>query len=185
LDLEAVVRAGEDTGAPAAATTVRGQEAVALATGRVTSVALVPADPPACPEAVRAVLDADWVVLGPGSWFSSVIPHLLVPELADALMRTSARRLVTLNLAPQVGETAGLSPHAHLEVLRRHAPDLRLDVVLADPKTVPDVVALERVTATMGGEVALASVGMSDGSPRHDPDLLATAYQDIFSRGRI
>jgi uncharacterized cofD-like protein len=158
---------------------------VALATGRVTSVALVPADPPACPEAVRAVLDADWVVLGPGSWFSSVIPHLLVPELADALMRTSARRLVTLNLAPQVGETAGLSPHAHLEVLRRHAPDLRLDVVLADPKTVPDVVALERVTATMGGEVALASVGMSDGSPRHDPDLLATAYQDIFSRGRI
>ena len=77
---------------------------------------------------------ADWVVLGPGSWFTSVIPHLLVPEL-----RRGARgdprpgALLVLNLDPQTGETAGFSAGRHLEALAAHAPDLRLDVVLADP----------------------------------------------------
>jgi uncharacterized cofD-like protein len=182
LQLEAVVR---DGATDEAVTTVRGQEAVALATGRVVRVSLVPADPPACPEAVQAILAADWVVLGPGSWFSSVIPHLMVPELAAALTQTQAKRLVALNLAAQPEETAGLSPQAHLEVLREHAPGLALDVVLADPKTVPDVVALERAAEAFDARLALAPVGMADGSPRHDPELLAAAYRDIFSRGRI
>ena len=69
------------------------------------SITLLPPDPPAVPEAVRAVLDAEWVVFGPGSWFTSVLPHLLVPGLASALHGTTARRLVVLNLAPQPGET--------------------------------------------------------------------------------
>jgi uncharacterized cofD-like protein len=148
-------------------------------------ISLLPADPPACPEAVQAVLDADWVVLGPGSWFSSVLPHLLVPDLADALLHTTARRLVVLNLATEPGETSGLTPQEHLEVLGRHAPGLQLDAVLADPKTVPDVVALERAGDRFGARLSLASLGRSDGSPRHDPVLLAAAYRDIFSRGRI
>lgn len=79
--------------------TVRGQATVALTPGEVLSVQVVPSDPPAVPEAVAAVLDADWVVLGPGSWFSSVIPHLLVPELLDALVETKARRVLSLNRA--------------------------------------------------------------------------------------
>ena len=78
------------------------------------------------------------MVLGPGSWFSSVIPHLLVPELLDALIETKARRVLSLNLAPQPGETEGFSPQRHLEVLGRHAPKLALDVVLADEAAVPD-----------------------------------------------
>ena len=69
---------------PAAVSTVRGQAAVAVTPGRVRSISLVPADPPAVPEAVAAVLDADWVVFGPGSWFTSVLPHLLVPSLRSA-----------------------------------------------------------------------------------------------------
>ncbi len=93
---------------------------------------LDPDDPPACPEAVQAVRDADWVVLGPGSWFTSVIPHLLVPELRDALVTLRARRLVTLNLEPQRGRPRVLSPETHLEVLVDHAPELRIDVVLVD-----------------------------------------------------
>ena len=186
LDLEAVVHgAAEGEGDDGQPQTVRGQVAVATASGRVSHVSLVPPSPAACPEAVQAVLDADWVVLGPGSWFSSVIPHLLVPELASALRQTAARRLVALNLAPQPGETAGLSPEAHLEVLGQHAPGLTLDVVLADPKTVPDLVALERVAADFGARLALAAVGCVDGSPSHDPELLAAAYRDIFSSGRI
>ena len=187
LDLEAVVHPDGDPGDPGdpAAVTVRGQVAVATARGRVSHISLVPPGPPACPEAVQAVREADWVVLGPGSWFSSVIPHLLVPELAAALRETTARRLVALNLAPQPGETAGLSPEGHLEALGRHAPGLILDVVLADPKTAPDLVTLEQVTAQFGARLALAHVGLADGSPRHDPELLAAAYRDIFASGRI
>jgi uncharacterized cofD-like protein len=180
LDIEAEV-AGLDPADPAALHTVRGQVAVATAPGRVMSIALVPADPPACPEAVTAILEADWIVLGPGSWFSSVLPHLLVPDLAKALIGTSARKLVALNLAPQPGETEDFSPAAHLRVLGAHAPGLRIDAVLADSGVVAKADTLRSAAAQLGGRLVLAPVAMSDGSPRHDPDLLAAAYADIFA----
>ncbi|MDF9812544.1 putative cofD-like protein [Streptomyces sp. SPB162] len=184
LDLHASVR-GHDPAAPDETTTVRGQATVALTPGDVQEVWLEPADPPAVPEAVQAVLDADWVVLGPGSWFSSVIPHLLVPELADALMNTRARKVLTLNLAPQPGETDGFSPQRHLEVLGRHAPKLTIDVVLADEAAVPDRESLVKAAERLCGTVELARIAAPDG-PRHDPELLATAYDRIFRmRGRI
>ncbi len=184
LDLHASVR-GHDPAAPDETTTVRGQATVALTPGDVQEVWLQPADPPAVPEAVQAVLDADWVVLGPGSWFSSVIPHLLVPELADALVNTRARKVLTLNLAPQPGETDGFSPQRHLEVLARHAPKLTIDVVLADEAAVPDRDSLVKAAEGLGGTVELARIAAPDG-PRHDPELLATAYDRIFRmRGRI
>ena len=85
LDIAADVR-GIDPADPDALTTVRGQVEVASTDGQVHAVRLEPADPPACPEAVAAVAEADWVVLGPGSWFTSVIPHLLVPDLRRALV---------------------------------------------------------------------------------------------------
>src|SRR5438270_2157890 len=131
LDLAAEVE-GADPGGPGELSIVRGQAACASTTGRVRSVSLIPADPPACPEAIAAVATADWVVLGPGSWFTSILPHLLVPELAEALITTPARRAVALNLVPQAGETDGFSPHTHLEVLTEHAPGMKVDVVLAD-----------------------------------------------------
>ena len=149
-------------------------------------MSLVPADPPACAEAVEAVAEADWVVLGPGSWFTSVLPHLLVPELASALIATQARRLVTLNLAPQPGETEGFSPHAHLEVLARHAPDLAFDVVLADRTAVTSSVAkettheLEEAAAKLGGRLVLADLAMAGRPDRHDPRRLAGAFAQVF-----
>jgi len=180
LDIEADVRdTGDGTGSPVRK--VCGQEAVATAHGTVEKIALHPANPPACPEAVQAVLEAEWVVLGPGSWFTSVIPHLLVPDLATALTATTARRLVALNLAPQLGETDGFSPEAHLDVLAAHAPGLAIDVVLADRSAVTDVTALRRSADVLGAEVVLADVRRDDGSPRHDPERLATAYRGVFS----
>jgi uncharacterized cofD-like protein len=144
-------------------------------------VSLVPADPPACPEAVAAVSQADWVVLGPGSWFTSVLPHLLVPGLAEALITTRARRLVALNLVPQPGETEGFSPHTHLEVLADHAPDLTVDVVLADRAAVSGTVSeLEKAAALLGARLVLADLARADGSSRHDPRLLAGAFAQIF-----
>ena len=133
LDIEADVHLRS---APERLTLVRGQVQVASVDGQVVSVRLDPTDPPACPEAVQAVNDADWVVIGPGSWFTSVMPTLLVPGLRDALVGTSARRILVLNLQEQEGETEGLSPTDHLEVLSAHAPDLGIDVVVADTVTV-------------------------------------------------
>jgi uncharacterized cofD-like protein len=121
------------------------------------------------------------VVLGPGSWFTSVLPHLLVPDLAQALLRTAARRIVVLNLAPQPGETEGFSPHAHLEVLASHAPELAVDVVLADTAAVAGTTAeLEKAAGMLGGRLELADLAMGDGSPRHDPRRLAGAFARIF-----
>ena len=166
---------------PEGLTTVRGQVEVATARGDVVEVALEPSDPPACPETLAALDAADWVVLGPGSWFTSVIPHLLVPELFTALHQTRARRLVVLNLAPQAGETEGYSPERHLEVLAKHAPDLPVDVVLADEKRVARPDALRSVAARLGAELVIEDVAASDGTARHDPLRLAAAYEEIFS----
>jgi uncharacterized cofD-like protein len=180
LDLVAEV-AGVDPARPGDVTLVRGQAECASTTGRVRSVSLIPADPPACPEAIAAVREADWVVLGPGSWFTSVLPHLLVPELADALINTPAQRLVALNLAPQPGETDGFSPHTHLEVLAEHAPQLTVDVVLADRGAAGGSAAeLEKAAAMLGGRLVLTELAMRDGSPRHDPRRLAGAFAEIF-----
>jgi uncharacterized cofD-like protein len=180
LELVAEVE-GADPDRPDELTVVRGQVACASTTGRVRSVSLVPANPPACPEAVQAIGEADWVVLGPGSWFTSVLPHLLVPELARALVGTHARRLVALNLAPQPGETEGFSPHAHLEVLADHAPALTIDVVLADREATRGATAeLEKAAGLLGARLVLADLAVGDGTPRHDPRRLAGAFAQIF-----
>jgi uncharacterized cofD-like protein len=175
IDITATVR-GASPERPDALTTVCGQVEVASTAGQVVSVDLSPADPPACPEALEAVAEADWVLLGPGSWFTSVIPHLLVPELRQAVVSAPARRAVVLNLAPQSGETDGYSPEAHLEVLAGYAQDLKLDVVLADERTVGDLESLRRTAASLGAELVVADVAADDGSPRHDPVKLANAY---------
>ena len=180
LDITAEVR-GIDLRDRDALTTVRGQVEVASTDGQVHAVHLDPADPPACPEAIAAVDGADWVVLGPGSWFTSVIPHLLVPELRRALVATSARKAVVVNLEPQEGETEGFAPENHLEVLAEHAPDLKLDVVLADHSSVVDHGELEHVARSLGAELVLADLGADDGTPRHDPAKLARAFRGFLA----
>ncbi len=180
LDIEATVR-GIDPDDPDSVVTVRGQVAVATTPGHVVGVRLVPQNPPACKEAVAAVRAADWVVLGPGSWFTSVLPHLLVPELAEALHETSARRCVTLNLVPQAGETEGFSAETHLDVLSAHAPDLRIDAVLADPGSVDDLVGLADVADSLGARLLMRQVSAGEGTARHDPLRLAAAYRDLFA----
>lgn len=156
---------------------IRGQVAVATTPGQVRRVRLSPSDPPACPEAVAALERASLVVLGPGSWFSSVIPHLLVPELLAALCASTARRVVVLNLEPQPGETAGFTVERHLHVLSQHAPGLRVDEVLVDTGSEPpasDRVHLDRAAAALGAVVRVADVAQP-GTAVHDPARLAQA----------
>jgi uncharacterized cofD-like protein len=126
------------------------------------------------------VLHSDWVVLGPGSWYTSVIPHLMVPDLRKALVETEGRVLVVLNLEGQAGETPGYAPEDHLGALFEHAPELRIHTVLADSRSVTDHETLEQAIASAGAELVVADVAMADGSPRHDPAKLALAYARIM-----
>ncbi|SEE14274.1 gluconeogenesis factor YvcK family protein [Ruania alba] len=161
---------------------VRGQSRVAVTAGHVERVRLLPEEPPACPEAVAAILDADWVILGPGSWYTSVMPHLLVPEISRALHTTHARIGLTLNLSAQVGETSGFSAADHVRSLSEFAPDLRLDVVIADPTAVEDIDDLSACAGALGADLLLRQVSEGDGTPRHDTLRLAAAYRDAFER---
>lgn len=179
LNIEASVM-GTDPAHPLEITTVRGQVEVATTRGRVLSVRLNPEEPPACEEAVAAIQSADWVILGPGSWFTSVMPHLLVPGVRDALLNTSAKRILTLNLVMHTRETVGFSAANHLEVLATHAPDLHLDVVLADSSVVEDELLLRRVAGDMGAELVLTGVGDHAQQGHHDSLRLAAAYRDII-----
>ena len=159
---------------------VRGQSAVAVADGTVLRLRLTPVDPPAPSEAVTAIEAADWVVLGPGSWFTSVLPHLLVPELAAALNRTAARRCVTLNLYPAVGPRAGMTTYQHLCALTDHAPDLRVDVIIADPSAIDDMDAMHDKASAMGADLLLRQVRVGEGTACHDALRLGAAYRDAF-----
>ena len=178
LDITAEVRgAGADA---EEVTTVHGQVNVATTTGEVLAVDLVPPDAPACPQAVEAIGEADWVVLGPGSWFSSVIPHLLVPGLRDALCRTPGRVVVSMNLEPHTDETRGYDLADHLEVLVRHAPELTIDAVLVDPTAMRDGDRLEAAVADVGARLEVADMASSRPGV-HDPQKLGSAYARLFA----
>ncbi len=167
---------------PDALTTVRGQVEVATTDGVITSVALEPADPEVSPAVLDAIAGADWAVLGPGSWFTSVIPHLLVPALREALVTTQAGLIVVLNLGEQAGETHGFGPADHLAVLAEHAPDLQVHTVLADRESVgADLDELRELVSAMGARLVVDDVALGDGTPRHDPVRLAAAYARVMA----
>jgi uncharacterized cofD-like protein len=158
---------------------VRGQHAVAVTNGSIDRVRLTPSRPEACAEALEATRHADWLIFGPGSWYTSVIPHLLVPDLAAAIAASPAKRLVTLNLATE-NETSGLSLPDHLAALDRYLPRLRVDVVLADGKAVGDPEPVHRAAESLGARLVLAPVAVPDGAPRHDPAALAVALEPLL-----
>lgn len=165
---------------PAVLREVRGQVAVARTSGRVQAVRLEPAGASACPQALLAVQTADALVIGPGSWYTSVLPHLLLPAMREAFLESPAMKICNLNLAPQAGETEHFHLHTHLDVLHEQVPYLRLDVVLADRGVVSDRPALERSARRLGARVELAALAESAGVPRHSPDLLAAALRPLL-----
>lgn len=179
LQIEADVL-GLDPHAPDEARTLVGQAEVARTRATVQAVRLVPDRPPARPEAVQAVREADHIVLGPGSWFTSVIPHLLVPDLARAIVETDAQRILVLNIAP-ADETDGFSASRHIELLAEHAPDLRLDVVVADWRFAEADRHLESYVASLGGRLVSADVAVRDGTARHDPNRLAAVLSEVMT----
>ena len=175
LDIEARV-----VGADGQARTVSGQYQVATAEGRVEDVRLTPPRPRVPADVLEAIGRADWVILGPGSWYTSVLPHLMIPEIAEAIARSPARRAIITNLSVGAQEAEGMTSLDMLEVLLAQAGDCRFDALVADPTTLEDALDLAEAARARGLRTLLRQVSVGDGTPRHDPVRLAAAYRDLF-----
>jgi uncharacterized cofD-like protein len=185
LDIEADVSGLEAD--PRMSRVIRGQVAIATTVGKVRRVRLLPGDPPATRQAVDAIMNADLVVLGPGSWFTSVIPHVLVPGLARALQATTARRALVLNLAAEPGETAGFSAERHVHVLSQHAPGFHVHDIVVDSGRVPsdqERQQLRRTATLLNADVGFADVARP-GTSLHDPAKLAAVLESVVARTSV
>jgi len=158
---------------------VRGQVAVAQTSAAIQAVYLKPPRPEAHAGAVAAICEADQVVLGPGSLFTSLIATVLVPGIRQALQKTDALRVFVCNSRPQRGETHGLSAGAHLDALFAHAGPQAVDVVLLQsPSAAPDGVTIDREALEMSG-VRLVEADLVTCGGAHDPRLLADALSSL------
>ena len=181
LDIEGVFRTWEGTHV------VRGQKEVAVAKGSLENLRLIPEHPTPTREGISAIASADYITFGPGSWFSSVLPHVLVAEQRAALEESRAKKIFILNLdaAPHMkgDELAGSSPAHHLNVLRNFAPNLACDIALVDNSLAAQSDLLgeleERVSA-MGGRVVVADLASHPGSNHHDSEKLFLTFSHIF-----
>jgi uncharacterized cofD-like protein len=151
---------------------VVGQVRVKGADGPISRVAIVPPDAAAPPQVVSAILDADQVVIGPGSLFTSVLAVCVVPEIRAALDRRRADRIYVCNLRPQAHETDGYSAGDHLAALRAH--QVPVDVMVVDPAGLPEPdgkVVTEEGADLAGVRVVSTALSRPDGLG-HDPQLL-------------
>lgn len=175
LDIEAHVRGADGT-----LRTVSGQWQVAIAEGRVEDIRLIPARPRVSQDVIDALARADWIIVGPGSWYTSVLPHLMIPEIAEAIRTSPARRCITANLSVGTQEAEGMTSLDMLDVLLEHAAGCRFDALLADPTTLEDALELAEAAQARGLRTLLRQVSVGDGTPHHDPVRLAAAYRDLF-----
>jgi uncharacterized cofD-like protein len=160
-----------------------GQVAVATTPGRLKSLRLTPENSSTRPEVIAAIADAEWITMGPGSWFSSVLPHLLVPTLRDAIVKSSAKKILLLNLDSDTadaskGEYAGYSPTEHCEILHHYAPELRFDLVVADSR-LKGREELQRFLSERGSGYYEADLRDKDVTIHHDQRKLASTFAHI------
>ncbi len=113
---------------------VVGESKIPKVPGQVRRVWLEPNHPPAYPAVIRAILSADMIVVGPGSLFTSLLPNLLVPDIAAALRASRALKVFVCNVATQPGETDGFTCQDHLKVLEDHVGPGLFDVVLVNDR---------------------------------------------------
>lgn len=162
--------------------TVRGQAEITATRGRIARVRLVPAAATACAHAVDAIAAADCVVLGPGSWYTSVIPTILVPGLREALSNSVARRVLVLNLVAQPGETDGFDAADLLRTFRLHAQDVRIDTVVADVGHHPSGPALQAAAAELGAELVTAELADHARNGVHDAAALGGVLRRLLEQ---
>ncbi|MGC8782434.1 MAG: gluconeogenesis factor YvcK family protein, partial [Anaerolineae bacterium] len=167
---------------------VRGESAIAAARGRIRRVALDPQDAPAYPEAIRAILDADLIIAGPGSLYTSVLPNLLVRDLAEALAAAQGLKVYVCNVATQLGETEGYDVQAHVRALQDHIGANIFRTVLANSTFVGPAPPGKGVEWVRPPErdprdyrLVLRDLVDRHQPWRHDPDKLAQALLELLN----
>lgn len=160
---------------------VTGQATITRTSGH-RRVHLDPADPAAAPAAVEAIVDADLVVLGPGSLFTSILPNLLVPGIAKAIVDARAPLVMVANLREQPGETQGLDLTGHLDVLAAHLPDRALDVLVVHDGPPPRGPGRRLVPPPAHDHVGrLLPADLLDGTDGHAPEALARVIAQLLA----
>ena len=162
--------------------TIRGQIEVATAKGKLQSLKLLPENPIVTPDVLRAISEADWLTFGPGSWFSSVMPHFLSSELANAISLSAAKKIMVLNLQEPEGadEFAGSTPEAHLRLVLSHLPTFKFDIAIADPTILDSASDLGVTVKELGGELVVADVARDQDQNHHDPQKMSLLFSHIF-----
>lgn len=165
----------------------------------ISHVNLIPSRPPATASALSAIAEADLIVLGPGSLYTSIIPNLLVEGISEAICTSSALTLYVCNIMTQEGETEGCSASHHIEALLTHGMPDMLDICLANTAPVqenllekyqeeyatPLEVDAERIKS-LGIELVQAPVGCESGDyARHDPQKLAMAIYRLYQERAV
>jgi uncharacterized cofD-like protein len=167
---------------------VDGQSAI-MRTPGIERVWLSPADVLPSDDALEAIADAELIVLGPGSLYTSLLPSLLIPGVRDAVAAAQAPRVYVCNVATQVGETSGYDLAAHVEALVAHSQPGIVDVVLANTHfdaRVPEHWTAEPVRLRWPARLdplprlVLENVVDLENAHHHDPERLAGALIGIL-----
>lgn len=115
---------------------IEGESNITEARGSITRIGCTPANPPALPRALRAIEEADMIIIGPGSLYTSIVPNLLVPEIAKAISLKQVPRIYVCNIMTQPGETQGYTVSDHIRAIDRITGGLRLfDAVLIQKRS--------------------------------------------------
>ena len=174
IDLVATI-AGINPADPAASAEVSGQVGIATTTGVVQRIRVQPSAPAVCEESVVAISEADLLIFGPGSWFTSVVPPLLVPGIRKSVINSAAHRVLITNLSEQIGETTGFTVSDYLSSWKSLFSDISLDAVVVDPNHHGDHDDLERAANLLGAKVF--RIDVAAGGATHDPNKLANALR--------
>ena len=162
---------------------------------RISRVRLVPEHPQALPESIQAIRDADMIVMGPGSLYTSIIPNFLVDGISEAVAASRACKVLVLNLMTQEGETEGYTGADHVRALLRHGGGNLIDVCIANSTPVSQEVSdayraedaeqldvrREEIEA-LGIRVCTYPLLAPGQNARHDPPALARALMDVLDR---
>ena len=170
--------------------TLTGESNVARASGRITSLSLSPPSPQAHPEAVAALQNADLLIIGPGSLYTSIVPNLLIPGIANAVAESKALKVYICNVAEEPRQTVGYSVQDHLDVVRRYTGPESVHAVIANSNipNAPTPAGLEfiRPKRPWNDDTALFEADVIDqgATARHDPGKLSLTVADTYRRHR-
>jgi uncharacterized cofD-like protein len=164
---------------------VKGESEIPRQAGQIRRVWLEPSNASAFPPAIAAILSADLIIVGPGSVFTSILPNLLVTDLADAIRASRAVKFYICNVATQPGETDGFDCGDHIRSIEKHIGSHLFDLVISNndyEAPLPEGIMWVRAGALLEEEYAIYQAKLIDKSNpmHHDSTRLAEVVMDLF-----